>query len=119
MNLLILRGNEEDLKQVQEVIDRIEQLAAGTRPEIHLLFLNNVNSEALAELLSDVYQRLGNLRNAGTEQGAQTVNVVPIATPNAILILAPTNTIQSVIDLAEELDHARRSSFGSPDLPAP
>src|SRR5690606_3725472 len=104
LNLLILRGNEEDLRQVQEVIDTIEQLAQGTRPEIHILFLQNVNSEALAELLSDVYERLGNMRNVGADQASQTVNVVPIATPNAIIIMAPTNTMQSVIDLAEELD---------------
>jgi type II secretion system protein D len=104
LNLLILRGNEQDIEQVWQVIQAIEQLAVGTRPDIHLLFLTHVNSEALAELLTSVYEELANLRNVNAQQGAQTVNVIPVGTPNAILILAPQAAMESITDLARQLD---------------
>ena len=104
LNMIIIRGNEQDLQKVQEIIDQIEELAIGTQPDIRLHFLNHVNSEALAELLTDVYQRLGNLRNVGADQAAQTVDFVPLGSPNAILILAPVNAMESIVDMVQTLD---------------
>jgi len=106
LDLLILRGNQADVDAVMEVIRSIEQLAVGSTPEIHLLRLQYVNSESLATLLSDVYERLTGLQGpaASAVQRSQSVNVVPVVKPNAVLILAPGNLMESVLALAEELD---------------
>ncbi|WP_231746812.1 secretin N-terminal domain-containing protein [Maioricimonas rarisocia] len=106
LDLLILRGNQADVDAVMEVIRSIEQLAVGSTPEIHLLRLQFVNSESLAVLLNDVYERIGGLQGpaASAVQRSQNVNVVPVVKPNAVLILAPGNLMESVLTLAQELD---------------
>ncbi|MCA9053733.1 MAG: hypothetical protein KDA75_07840, partial [Planctomycetaceae bacterium] len=103
LNLLILTGNEADVQQVLEVIDLIERMAQGSQPEIHLLNLQHVGSEALAELLTDIYERLGT-QQEGMGRTPPTVNVVPVVQPNAILILAPEAAMESILALAQELD---------------
>ncbi|MFG0332873.1 MAG: secretin N-terminal domain-containing protein, partial [Maioricimonas sp. JB049] len=106
LDLLILRGNQADVDAVMEVIRSIEQLAVGSTPEIHLLRLQFVNSESLAVLLNDVYERIEGLQGpaASAVQRSQNVNVVPVVKPNAVLILAPGNLMESVLTLAQELD---------------
>lgn len=106
LDLIIIRGNERDVEAVMAVIDIIEKMAIGASPGIQLFFLNNVDSESLAALLNDVYERLTNL-SAGTAASARqtrAVAIVPVVRPNAILILAPQNSIESILDLAEQLD---------------
>ena len=106
LDLLILRGNEADVEAVMEVIRAIEELAIGSTPEIHLLNLRYVDSESLAALLNDVYERLSQLNTDSAAAVRQTkpVNVVPVGRPNAILIIAPGSVMPSVLDLAEQLD---------------
>lgn len=103
LNLLILRGNEGDVEQVLQVIQLIERLAQGTRPEIRLHTLEHVSSEALSTLLTDVYQRVNTQQ---TERGlaASPINVVPVVQPNAILIVAPEGAMNAIVELASELD---------------
>ena len=104
LNLLILRGNEEDVERVMQVIQMIEQLAVGSLPEIHLLKLRFVDSQSLAALLNDVYEQLTDLRTESAQLSSTAVNVVPVVTPNAVLILAPGNTMEAILSLADELD---------------
>ncbi len=104
LDLLILRGNTSDVEAVLQVIQKIEQLALGSLPEIHLLKLQHVDSQSLAQLLTDVYEQLSELRSDNAQQNAATVNVIPVVTPNAILILAPGNTMETILDLADNLD---------------
>lgn len=104
LDLLILRGNTADVEAVLQVIEKIEQMALGSLPEIHLLKLQNVDSQSLAQLLNDVYEQLAELRSDNAQQNAASVNVVPVVTPNAVLILAPANTMEAILQLATELD---------------
>ncbi|MCA9080774.1 MAG: hypothetical protein KDA58_09460, partial [Planctomycetaceae bacterium] len=104
LDLLILRGNEKDVEQVMQVIRSIEQMAIGTAPEIHLLQLQHVNSDSLATLLEDVYERLSGLQTRGTAQSRRNVDIVAVGRPNAILIMAPETVMESIITLATELD---------------
>lgn len=104
LDLLILQGNERDVQQVLEVIQAIEQMAIGSLPEIHLLRMRHVDSQSMAALLNDVYGKLKTLRSESAQKSQGNVQVVPVVTPNAVLILAPTNAMDAVLDLAEELD---------------
>ncbi|MCA8999464.1 MAG: hypothetical protein KDA80_20890, partial [Planctomycetaceae bacterium] len=104
LDLLILDGNERDVQQVLEVIRRIEELAIGSLPEIHLLQLRHVDSQSLAQLLNDVYDQLSDLRNDSAQQSQVSVQVVPVVVPNAVLVLAPGNAMDAVLELADELD---------------
>lgn len=106
LDLLILRGNERDIEAVMEVIRLIEQMAVGATPGIELFFLQNVDSEALAALLNDVFTRLTTLSTGTAASARQTraVNVVAVGKPNAILVLAPQSMLDYVLELAEQLD---------------
>jgi general secretion pathway protein D len=101
LGIMILRGNEKDVAAVMQVIEAIEELTAGTIPDIHLLRLRHVDSTALAELLSGVYESLGSITG---RTGNPTVTVIPVVKPNAVIILAPVGEMESILKLADELD---------------
>lgn len=103
LGVLILKGNEKDVEQVMQVIRELEKLSEGTAPKVHLLHLNNVNSDALAELLTSVFEKLTKFPGKAT-QPRQSVSIVAVSKPNSILIVAPANDLDSIIALAEELD---------------
>lgn len=102
LGILIIRGNEKDVEAVASVIREIEKLSAGSALKVELLLLKHVNSEALAALLTTVYERLSG--RARGPAAAQSVSIIPVARPNAILILASTVEIESIKDLAKQLD---------------
>uniref|UniRef100_A0A7C2P133 Type II secretion system protein GspD n=1 Tax=Schlesneria paludicola TaxID=360056 RepID=A0A7C2P133_9PLAN len=103
LGVLILKGNQRDLEQVMQVIKQLEELSEQTAPQVHLLYLTQVNSEALAELLTTVYERLTEFPGPAT-QPRQNVAILPVSKPNAVLIIAPKNDLPSILQLAEELD---------------
>lgn len=103
LGVLILRGNKEDVEQVMSVIKELERLSEQTAPQLELLFLQNVNSEALAELLTTVYESLTKFPGKAT-QPRQSVAILPVSKPNAILIVAPQADVQGIKALADELD---------------
>ena len=98
----ILRGNEEDVKKVEEMIRLIEEMSVGTTPDVTLRTLQHVSSEALAELLTTVYSNLGNA--LGQNQRQQSVSFVPVVTPNAIVIIASESELSSIATLIKQLD---------------
>ncbi|WP_437203272.1 secretin N-terminal domain-containing protein [Planctomicrobium sp. SH664] len=104
LDLLILRGNEKDVEQVMEVIKAIERMAQGSLPEIHLLTLQHVDSQSMATLLNDVYTKMTELRADNAQRNQAQVRVVPVVTPNAVLVLAPGSAMNSILELADQLD---------------
>jgi general secretion pathway protein D len=100
---LILRGNEADVEKVRQIINLIDIAAEGTVPEIRLHTLKHVNSQSMAELVNNIYEQLVSIRG-GDAQNQPSVNVIPVVNPNAILILAPRSTIDSIVETVEQLD---------------
>ncbi len=110
LGVMILRGNQKDVDRVMEIIREIEKLSAGATPDVHLLMLKNTNSEALAELLTQVYERLNGRRRpaggtgAAATGGSQSVTILPVVKPNAVLIVAAEADMEAILRLADELD---------------
>lgn len=106
LGVLILRGNQKDVDAVMEIIKEIEKLSAGTAPDVNLRFLKNANSEALATLLTQVYERLSGRRPQATpnQTTSTVVSIIPVVKPNAVLIIAPKADMESILKLADELD---------------
>ena len=100
---LLIEGNDEDLQRLLPIIRRLEQLSIGSLPDIHLVELEHVNSEAFAELLTSVYDRLSELRKRGDDD-RQSVAFFSVGQPNSVLILAPQLELPAILDLAEKLD---------------
>lgn len=103
LGVLVIRGNDQDVQSVLQVIQTLESLSAGQQPVIELLGLEHVDSAALSQLLESVYGRLATVRNRGTEAPSR-VAVIPIVKPNAVLIIAPEGEMDAVLDLATQLD---------------
>jgi len=103
LGVLIFKGNKEDVERVMAVVKELERLSEQTAPQLELLFLQNVNSEALAELLTTVYESLTKFPGKAT-QPRQSVAILPVSKPNAILIVAPQADIAGIKSLADELD---------------
>ncbi len=103
LGILILKGNEADVAKVEEIIQRLETMSVGSLPAIHVLTLQNVDSEAMAILLTSVYDELTELRQRGSES-RKTAAFIPVIQPNAILILSSEIERQSILELADELD---------------
>jgi len=104
LGILILKGNEADVEKVQKIIQQLEEMSVGSLPSIHLLSLQYVNSEAMAELLTTVYEQLSELRQRGSNDDRKAAAFIPIVQPNSILILAPAIERESILELANELD---------------
>lgn len=103
LGILILKGNEADVAKVEEIIQRLETMSVGSLPAIHVLTLQNVDSESMASLLTSVYEELTELRQRGNEN-RKTAAFIPVIQPNAILILSSEIERQSILELADELD---------------
>ncbi|QDT49708.1 Putative type II secretion system protein D precursor [Symmachiella dynata] len=103
MGILILRGNKADTEAVMRIIEEIQRLGQGAAPDIQVLTLRHVRSKALADLLTQLYEKLLSGR-AETAQKLQPAIILPVVTPNSIVILAPAADMQSILKLANELD---------------
>ena len=103
LNVMIIRGNDQDVEQIMDVIKQIEKLSEATAPEVHLIHLKNVEAESLSELLTSVYEKLIKFPGRAT-QPRESVAIIPVAKPNSLLIVAPGADVESILDLANQLD---------------
>ena len=110
IGILILKGNEADVEKVQEIIRRLEKISVGSLPAIHVLTLENIDSEAFSTLLTSVYEQLTELRQRGGTN-RKTAAFLPVTQPNAILIISSEIERQSILELAKELDKPLAADF--------
>ncbi len=110
IGVLILKGNEADVEKVQEIIRRLEKMSVGSLPAIHVLTLENIDSEAFAILLTSVYEQLTELRQRGGT-ARKTASFIPVVQPNAILIISSEIERTSILELAKELDQPLAPDF--------
>ncbi len=103
LGVLILKGNTSDVDSVMEIIRQIELLSARSAPDIHLRLLENVDSVALAELLTQVYDELNQARGRTQTQSPQ-IGIIAVGRPNGVLILSPEDDRESIEKLIDQLD---------------
>lgn len=104
LGLLILKGNEADVAKVEQIIQQLETMSVGSLPSIHVRTLENVDSEALSSLLTDVYTQLTELKQRTGGENRKTAAFLPVVQPNAILIISSEIERDTVLKLVEELD---------------
>ncbi|RPI85749.1 MAG: hypothetical protein EHM42_06500, partial [Planctomycetaceae bacterium] len=106
LNLFIIRGNERDVETVMEILKEIEKLSEASAPQVRVEVIEHLNSEALATLLTSVYDRISPTRRGtgGAQAQSSSALILPIARPNAILIVAPQADLESILRLVDELD---------------
>ncbi len=99
LDVLILRGRDPDVQELIRIIQEIERLSAETAPEIDIVYLRNVQGEALNQLITRVLQDL-----TGPLQGR--VAITPLVKPNALLLIGWGEAVTAAKKLIARLDEA-------------
>lgn len=97
LGVIIVKGSKRDVARVMEVIEQIEAQSAVTQPKVDVYQLKHVNSQAIADLLDELYSEVLSAR-----QGA--VSITSLDKPNALLLIGREEALNNVRDLIEELD---------------
>ena len=97
LDVLIIRGHKKDVEQVMNVIKQVEQLSTKTEPAIEIYKLKYIDCQALADMITQVYGRVYEIR-----QGM--VGITALVKPNALLILGRKENVKTVLDLVRKLD---------------
>ena len=105
LNVFIIKGNEKDVETVMSILKEIEKLSEASAPVVRMVPVEHQNSEALATLLTAVYDRISPKQAArGGQASTSSVALFPVARPNALLIVAPQADLDAILELLEQLD---------------
>jgi len=97
LDVIILRGNKADVKEMTRILKELERLSVETEPTVEIYPLQHVRGESLASLIEKITMDLtGGLRGK--------VTVTPLVKPNALLIIGWGESVTSVRQLIEKLD---------------
>jgi hypothetical protein len=77
LDAVILRGRDQQLTDLSEIIKRLDQASRESKPTIEVVPLQHVNSESMSKLIDDIQEKF-----LGTRQGRVTVS--PLVSPNAL-----------------------------------
>lgn len=97
MDAIMIRGHKRDVARVRKIIEDIERLSKATQPLIHVYPLQFVNSEAVATLVTELYEEI-----LAPRQGQ--VSIRALVEPNAILLIGREDSVKVVSDLIAKLD---------------
>ncbi|QGJ71135.1 Type II and III secretion system protein [Planctomycetales bacterium 10988] len=97
LDAFVIRGNERDVQRVLELIDEIERLSAETEPVIVVEPLEHVSSQALSDLVQELYEEVLAARRG-------TVSITPLVKPNALLLIGREESVKTVRELIDRLD---------------
>jgi len=97
LDVIILRGRDQDVEQLTKIIRELERLSAETKPKIHIYPLKHTQGESVARIVAEVQADL-----VGRRQGR--VTVTPLVKPNALLLIGWGEAVDSIIELIVKLD---------------
>ena len=97
LDVVVVRGHRRDVQRIIEIINQIEQLSSQTEPAIEILPLKHVDSEAMAELVIELYAQVLSSRHG-------RVSITPLVKPNSLLLIGRPEGTDAVGDLVSQLD---------------
>ncbi|MEM9645357.1 MAG: secretin N-terminal domain-containing protein, partial [Planctomycetota bacterium] len=97
LGMIIIKGSKKDVERVKAIIGEIEQQSELTRPDVEVKRLQYADSNAVAQLLEQLYEDV-----LSTRQGE--VSITALDSPNALLLIGRKEAIASVMDLISKID---------------
>jgi general secretion pathway protein D len=97
LGIVIVKGSTKDVKRVLEVIEQIKKQSEGTQPEVEVVELKHVDSQALETIAKELYEEVLLER-----QGKLSIKA--LVQPNALLLVGRKESIASLKELIEKLD---------------
>lgn len=99
LDVILIRGRDEDVARVREIIEQLQAAAGETLPKVVVHHLRQVDSVSIAALLGRVYSEV-----LGPRTG--DILITPLGSPNALLLVGREENIQLAVDLIDQLDQA-------------
>lgn len=97
VGLIIVKGSKRDVARTLQVIEQIKSQAKQTEPLVEVMQLQHSNSEAVSNLVTQLYERIYQPR-----QG--TVSITALVQPNALLLIGRPEVVESVKTLVAKID---------------
>ncbi len=97
LGLVIVKGGKKDVQRVLEVIEQIKKQSEGTQPEVEVVQLKHVDSQALETIAKELYEEVLSQR-----QGPLSIKA--LVQPNALLLVGRRESINSLMELIGKLD---------------
>ena len=97
LDVIILRGRDQDLDQLEDIIKQIEKISRETQPEVQVYLLRHTGSDALSQIISETRDDL-----VGGRQGR--ITITPLVKPNALLLIGWGDAVNAVLELIRQLD---------------
>lgn len=97
LDVIIVRGNPQDVARVNQLIAELEQISGETQPIIEVHQLEHVDSVALLEIIAQVYDQVPTLRQT-------RVSLTPLGKPNAVLLIGREDGVDTMLELIDRLD---------------
>lgn len=97
IDAIILRGRDQQLNDLAEIIKQLDEASRLIQPEIEVIPLEHINSDSVAKLIIETQEKL-----VGTRQGRVTVKA--IIKPNALLVIGWGEAIKAARELVTKLD---------------
>ncbi len=97
IDAIILRGRDQQLSDLTEIIKRLDEASRLTRPEIEVVALQHAGSAAIAKLITAMQEKL-----VGSVQGR--VSVTALGKPNSLLLIGWGEAVAAIKDLITKLD---------------
>ncbi len=97
IDMVIIRGKQSDVERTLKVIDEIKKQAKESQPEVDVHALQHANGEAVATLVTQLYETV-----YAPRQGS--VSITALGQPNALLIIGRAETVRSVKELVAKID---------------
>lgn len=97
LDVIVVRGKKKDVERVTKIIQDIEKLTVETKPVIQVYLLGQTNSQAMADLLVQVYTQV-----LSSRQGQ--VSITGLVKPNAVLLIGRAEAVGTVVELIQKLD---------------
>ena len=97
IDAIILRGRDQQLSDLTEIIKRLDEASRLTRPEIEVVPLQHAGSNAIAKLILSLQEKL-----VGSIQGR--VSVTALGKPNSLLLIGWGEAVAATKELIAKLD---------------
>jgi len=98
-DILVLRGNPDDVQRVMDVIEEIEKLAELGDPRIEIVKLEHITSTPLSTTLQRAFDESLSLK-----YGYDPLVVVPLLKPNAIMLIGLAKSVDKAMEIVSQLD---------------
>lgn len=97
IDAVILRGRDQQLRDLTEIIKQLDEASRLSQPEIEVILLQHVSADAVAKLVTTSLEKL-----VGSRQGK--VSMTSLGTPNALLLIGWGDAMAVAKELLTKLD---------------